>query len=95
MIYLRLFTVKSRVMNDAAIAIGEATHHGAIFSISHKEITKGTMARSIIAVSMMTMPKPLFGNVIFMLFNRYRAFDNLQMQPHFYPFSLVLIVSFY
>jgi hypothetical protein len=51
-----------RVPKEAAIATGVAT-----FRVSQSVSTKGTAAKSAMAVSMMKRPNPLFGSVIFMV----------------------------
>lgn len=45
--------------------VGNATHHGAIKEINHKEIVNGTKNVRIKRISITTMPKVLFGRDTF------------------------------
>lgn len=54
-----------KTMIETKNDVGNATHHGAIKEINHKEIVNGTKNVRIKRISITTMPKVLFGRDTF------------------------------
>ena len=63
---LNLTSLKKTTI-EIKIDVGNATHHGAIEEIDHRKIANGTKNVSNKRISITTMPKVLFGRVIFIV----------------------------